>query len=204
MAFLRITRDKRGYEYYSLVQPLPGPKGAVRERVIYWFRTPPNLKVGREPFDASAARALEERYPDVTFDWEAIRKAPLPPLPAEYWRERRRALKALRQSLREEEEGEAAAEEEGEPVGITGRGDATGEAARAAPSAQRPSQPSPEPPADGGGQVAPGAARRRRRRRRGRVRGARPEDGGTGGSSAASPTKGGEEQTPGNDPVDRG
>ena len=202
MAFLRITRDKRGYEYYRLVRPLPGPNGAARERVIYWFRTPPNLKVGREPFDASAVRVLEQRYPDVTFDWDAIRKAPLPPLPAEYWRERRRALKALRQSLREEEEGEAGGEGEVEPVGISGRGGTAGEGAGAAPLPRPASDPSVEPPPDGGGSTAPGAPRRRRRRRR-RVRAAGPGEEETGGSSTAAPPMAEKAQSPDRDPIDR-
>ena len=41
----------------------------ARPRVLYWFRTPPNVKVGRLPLDAEAIRAIEECNPDLWFDW---------------------------------------------------------------------------------------------------------------------------------------
>jgi hypothetical protein len=72
--FLRITRDKRGYENTFLMH-------AVRRRgqppsILYWFRTPPNVRVGRAALDEEAIRALEETHPEVTFDWPAILKTP--------------------------------------------------------------------------------------------------------------------------------
>ena len=42
--------------------------------MLYWFRTPPNVKVGRLPLDAEAIRAVEVHNPDVTFDWNKILK----------------------------------------------------------------------------------------------------------------------------------
>ena len=69
MAFFRFTRDKRGYEHFSLVEPTTNRRGKVRQRVLYWFRSPPGVKVGREPFDEGVRRALEAQNPDVTFDW---------------------------------------------------------------------------------------------------------------------------------------
>ena len=71
VAFLRFSRDKRGYENFYLVQPT-NRRGKSRPRMLYWFRTPPNVKVGREPFDPDVRRALEAQNPDVTFDWHAI------------------------------------------------------------------------------------------------------------------------------------
>ena len=42
--------------------------------MLYWFRTPPNVKVGRLPLDAEAIRAVEDNNPDVTFDWNKMLK----------------------------------------------------------------------------------------------------------------------------------
>jgi hypothetical protein len=95
VAFLKFSRDKRGYEHFALVQP--SSRGRARPRVLYWFRTPPNVKVGRAPFDPDIQRALETCNPDIVFDWKAIVHAPVPPPPeAERWRERRRIERAMR------------------------------------------------------------------------------------------------------------
>jgi hypothetical protein len=108
--FVRISRDKRGYEYFALVHTTSGRRGKVRQRTLYWFRTPPNVKVGRPPFDDDVMRALEGQYPDVTFDWDALRTTPMPPPSVEHWRERRRAEKAMRQFHAADEEPETPVE----------------------------------------------------------------------------------------------
>ncbi len=95
MAFLRFTRDKRGYEHFYLVQPSHS-RGKSTARVLFWFRTPPGVKVGREPFDESVRRELEAQNPDVTFDWRKILETPIPSADAEKWRDRRRAERAVR------------------------------------------------------------------------------------------------------------
>ena len=43
---------------------------------MYWFRTPPGVRVGRAPIDETAIRLLEQHNPDVQFDWTRILKAP--------------------------------------------------------------------------------------------------------------------------------
>ena len=48
------------------------------KRLLYWFRTPPGVRVGRSPIDETAIRLLEEHNPDVQFDWTRILKAPAP------------------------------------------------------------------------------------------------------------------------------
>ena len=97
MAYLKFSRDKRGYEHFYLVQP--SNRGKSRPRVLYWFRTPPGVKVGRSPFDPDMRRALEAQNPDVEFDWEAIIHTPIPPpVEPERWRERRRVERAFRES----------------------------------------------------------------------------------------------------------
>ena len=95
MAYLKFSRDKRGYEHFYLVQP--SNRGKARPRMLYWFRTPPGVRIGRSPFDPDMRRELEAQNPDVVFDWEAIANTPIPPVvEPERWRERRRVERAFR------------------------------------------------------------------------------------------------------------
>ena len=107
MPFLRFSRDKRGYENVYLVHTQNRRGKPSRPRVLYWYRTPPGIKVGRPPFDEEARRRLEAQNPDVTFDWPTIIATPMPP-PAEHeqWRERRRAERAAKQAQRAEDAAE--------------------------------------------------------------------------------------------------
>ena len=73
MAFLRFSRDKKGYEHFYLIQP--SNRGRARQRVLYWFRTPPNVRVGRGALDEGAIRSLEEQNPEISFDWTKILEA---------------------------------------------------------------------------------------------------------------------------------
>src|SRR5262249_42526816 len=109
VAFLRFSRDKRGYEHFYLVEAVTNRKGKSRSRVLYWYRTPPNVKVGRAPFDDEVRRALEKQYPDVSFDWTKIVDAPIPSADAEKWRERRRTERAER-AARRQADGESSAD----------------------------------------------------------------------------------------------
>ena len=69
MPFLRLTRDRRGYENTFLMhQEGPGQK----PRVIYWYRTAPAILMGRPPLDEEAIRTIEEQHPSIEFDWPAI------------------------------------------------------------------------------------------------------------------------------------
>lgn len=78
MPYLRFLRDDRGYEHTYV---LHGFQSGSRPSLLYWFRTPPNLSVGREPLDEEALRAIEESHPELTFDWSKMTKAtrPVPP-----------------------------------------------------------------------------------------------------------------------------
>jgi hypothetical protein len=103
--FVRFARDKRGYEYVHLVEAsIRGRSG--QSRLLYWYRTPPGVKVGREPFDAEVRRALEERYRDIHFDWTALSAAQPPSPEGEMWRERRRAKKEARAAMTAREKAE--------------------------------------------------------------------------------------------------
>ena len=95
MPFVRFSRDKRGYEYVYLVEASTRNRQAP-PHVLYWYRTPPGVRVGREPFDAEVRQALEARYRDITFDWKAITSAQPPNPQVETWRERRRAKRDAR------------------------------------------------------------------------------------------------------------
>jgi hypothetical protein len=94
--FVRFSRDKRGYEHTYLIHAAPR-KGAPA-RVLYWYRTPPGVKVGRAAFDEAVRRALEDQYPNIEFDWASILSASIAPQEVEHWRERRRAEKAAKQA----------------------------------------------------------------------------------------------------------
>jgi hypothetical protein len=113
VAFLRFSRDKRGYEHFYLMQPT-NRRGKSQPRVLYWFRSPPNVRVGREPFDDGIRRALEAQNPGVAFDWKTIVETPIPSADTERWRERRRAEKAIRHAVAEDEAAEIALVEQTE------------------------------------------------------------------------------------------
>jgi len=81
LPFLRFTRDKRGYETTSLVHS-GRRNGRSRQRILYWFRTPPGVKVGRPALDEDAIRWIEEHNPDIDFDWPKILEAQPQPSPA--------------------------------------------------------------------------------------------------------------------------
>lgn len=49
-------------------------KGKSRQRILYWFRTPPGVRVGRAALDEDAIRLIEQSNPDVDFDWVRILK----------------------------------------------------------------------------------------------------------------------------------
>ncbi len=49
-------------------------RGKSRPRILYWFRTPPGVRIGRSALDEAAIRLIEEHNPDVEFDWTRILK----------------------------------------------------------------------------------------------------------------------------------
>lgn len=169
MAFLRFSRDKRGVESFSLVHATANRRGKVRPRILYWFRTPPEIKVGREPFDPDVRRALEKQNPDILFDWRAIQETPIPSADADKWRERRRAERAAKHAARAEEEAPESADGEAEIE------NAAGAAAEAVDAGVATATDSPldSPPAAAAAPTSDSAprtgdvTRKRRRRRRG-------------------------------------
>ena len=77
---MRFARDKRGYETTSLVHT-GRRSGRSKQRLLYWFRTPPGVKVGRPALDEDAIRWIEEHNPDIEFDWPKILQAQPPAAP---------------------------------------------------------------------------------------------------------------------------
>ena len=73
MPVLRFARDRRGYEI-TYVEHTVRQRGKSRSRILYWFRTPPNVKVGRTALDEEAIRTIEQSNPDVPFDWAKMLK----------------------------------------------------------------------------------------------------------------------------------
>jgi hypothetical protein len=76
--FLRYTRDRRGYETTYLMHGYRSAQGSGQTRVLYLFRSPAHVKVGRRAFDEEAREALEHTHPDLSFDWVALGREPAP------------------------------------------------------------------------------------------------------------------------------
>lgn len=206
MPSVRVSRDKRGYAHIYLVHAATRRGKPSRPRILYWFRTPPGVIVGREPFDPAVRRALEAQNPEVTFDWDRLVKMTAPPPDVEPWRERRRAERAAKQARLAEERGQEEAApadvETGFPPPLAGdsmqagasrvearEGDEPGEAGDPESSpggvGEEPAERGPVAAAPlASGPEQPGQ-RRRRRRRGGRRR--RPASGSEPTSSKMPP-----------------
>lgn len=72
MPFIRYTRDKRGYETTFVMHGYRPAQGPQRTRVLYLFRAPSHVRMGRRPLDEEAREALEHTHPDLSFDWSAL------------------------------------------------------------------------------------------------------------------------------------
>ena len=71
MPFLRVIRDKRGYETtYLMHWCREGTK--QRSRILYVFRTPGGVRVGREALESGVLKRIEAEHPDIEFDWNAV------------------------------------------------------------------------------------------------------------------------------------
>jgi hypothetical protein len=121
--FLRIIRDKRGYETTYLMHWYK-EGNRQRSRILYIFRTPGGVRVGRAPLEPDVLRSIEAQYPDISFDWKSV-------LDNQQIVEPAAELRRPRKHRKSDEEGEAAA-----PAG--------GESAKAAAPAQPASQPGRE------------------------------------------------------------
>jgi len=56
----------------------PG-SGQARTKLLYLFRSPSHVQIGRKPLDPEVREALEHTHPDLTFDWNGLlRDSPVP------------------------------------------------------------------------------------------------------------------------------
>ena len=88
MPFLRVMRDKRGYETTYLMHWFR-EGSRQRSRVLYMFRTPGGVRVGRLPLDRDVLRQIEAQHPEIEFDWNAVRETQQVIEPAPDFRRRR-------------------------------------------------------------------------------------------------------------------
>src|SRR5688500_5168748 len=47
--------------------------GRQRSRILYVFRTPGGVRVGRSALEPDVLRQIEAQYPDIAFDWHVVR-----------------------------------------------------------------------------------------------------------------------------------
>ena len=71
MPFLRVIRDKRGYETTYLMHWFR-EGNRQRSRILYVFRSPGGVRVGRNPLEPDVLRQLEREHPGIEFDWKAV------------------------------------------------------------------------------------------------------------------------------------
>jgi hypothetical protein len=71
--FLRVIRDKRGYETTYLMH-LYRDGQRQRSKILYVFRTPGGVRVGRDPLEPDVLRQIESQYPDIAFNWALVRE----------------------------------------------------------------------------------------------------------------------------------
>jgi hypothetical protein len=69
--FLRVIRDKRGYETtYLMHWYREGYR--QRSRILYVFRSPGGVRVGRNSLEPDVRRQIEREHPGIEFDWKAV------------------------------------------------------------------------------------------------------------------------------------
>jgi hypothetical protein len=69
--FLRVIRDKRGYETTYLMH-WQREGNRQHSRILYVFRTPGGVRVGREALEADVLKEIEAQHPEIEFDWSAV------------------------------------------------------------------------------------------------------------------------------------
>ena len=118
MPYLRFSRDERGYEHTYV---LHGLRTGSRPKLLYWFRTPPNMNVGRLPLDEDAIRAIEDSNADLTFDWARMLRVKPAPAAARDDVARRPRPRSERRATAGARRGAAASRAEEEKVSGAGR-----------------------------------------------------------------------------------
>ncbi len=73
MPFLRVIRDKRGYETTYLMHWYR-EGNRQHSRILYVFRSPGGVRVGRDPLEPEILQQIETEHPDIAFDWKVVRE----------------------------------------------------------------------------------------------------------------------------------
>ena len=73
MPFLRVIRDKRGYETTYLMHWYR-EGNRQHSRILYLFRSPGGVRVGRDPLEPEVQRQIERQHPGIAFDWKVVRE----------------------------------------------------------------------------------------------------------------------------------
>jgi hypothetical protein len=134
--FLRLTRDRRGFENTFLMH---ADRPGDRPRLLYWYRTAPGIVLGRSPLDEDAIRTIEEQHPDIEFDWPAILalsevmtpEDEAPARPAQPPRQQQQQQPGRRQKNREQRRDQRPPRDQNEAPSVEAPGDAPAEAAPA-------------------------------------------------------------------------
>ncbi|MEQ1574569.1 MAG: hypothetical protein ABL993_10020 [Vicinamibacterales bacterium] len=71
MPFLRVIRDKRGYETTYLMHWFRDGNRQY-SRILYVFRSPSGVRVGRPALEPDVLRQIEAQHPQIEFDWKAV------------------------------------------------------------------------------------------------------------------------------------
>jgi hypothetical protein len=66
-----VIRDKRGYETTYLMH-WAREGNRQRSRILYVFRTPGGVRVGRDALESEVLKQIEAQHPDIEFDWNAV------------------------------------------------------------------------------------------------------------------------------------
>lgn len=129
-----------------------GRRRSKGQRLLYWFRTPPGVRVGRSPIDEEAIRLLEEHNPDVEFDWTRILKDPVPAesprresRPSREGRDRRREPRGPQRPFDQPPAPIPQREQPAMSEDVEGQGYAPPEDAEAAPPEVIPREDAPAP-----------------------------------------------------------
>jgi hypothetical protein len=190
--FLQFTRDRRGYEN-TYLRHLVRRRGKTRPVILYWFRSPPNVRVGRTALDEAAMRAIEDSHPDVEFNWQALLASQVV-LSSEIrqdWRRPQRARRPAEEPARQQARGDTAPAVPPASVLEALSSDAAGLPSQAVESAAATG-------AETTGPESPEAApRRKRRSRRGGRRRRRPgaASADAAGDSSVEPGEAAEEES---------
>ena len=73
MPFLRLIRDKRGYETTYLMHWYR-EGNRQHSRILYVFRSPGGVRIGRDPLEPDVLEQIEAQHPDIVFDWKVVRE----------------------------------------------------------------------------------------------------------------------------------